>query len=169
MAPTLVEKAEKAEAEALATLELRSNQAKASLQGEQRSLLNERVAKALLQNLEEAVVLYEQSITTIFAAAGNDDAKKQSFLEKLSDQMAITNPILDELHTIVETIKAANNPPTAVVDQSSKLLMTIQLKIKLVQKTIESHLHIIQDAKKQEDMQTSLNKIQVNLNQLDKI
>ena len=100
MAPSLLEKAEKNEADSLANVELRSSQVQAGLQEGQRALLNERVVKGLLHKLEEAVALYESSVTGIFAAAGEDTDKKKVFSDKLSDQMNKVNPLLDELYTI---------------------------------------------------------------------
>ena len=85
------------------------------------------MVKGLLHKLEEAVALYEQSVTGIFAAAGEDNEKKKIFADKLSDQMKKVNPLLDELYSIQETYKAASVPPVTVTNQSSKLLITIQL------------------------------------------
>ena len=71
MVAKLLEKAEKLEIDTLAALELRSVQVHDSLQGEQ-TLLNERVVNGHIQKLEEAVTEYEESISSIFAAAGDD-------------------------------------------------------------------------------------------------
>ena len=81
MVPSLLEKAEKIEMESLSNLELRSSQAQAGLQLDQRTLLNERVIKGLLHKLEEAVALYEHSVAGIFTAVGEDQEKKQIFTD----------------------------------------------------------------------------------------
>ena len=161
-----MEKAEKLELDTLANLELRSGQVQASLQGEQ-ALLNERVVKGHIQKLEEAVTVYEDSVSSIFAAAGDDTDKKKFFSEKLSDQMSKVNPLLDELYMIQETNKAATEP--TVLSQSSKLLKTIQLKVRLAQKSIESRLNLVQEAEKEETTRGSLTRIQANLDQLDEV
>ena len=137
MAPSLLEKAEKLESDTLANLELRGSQVQAGLQEGQQALLNERVVKGLIHKLEEAVALYESSVTGIFAAAGEDNDKKKVFSDKLSDQMTKVNPLLDQLYLIQKTNKAATDPD--VPSQSSKLLKSIQLKVRLAQKSIESH------------------------------
>ena len=145
MALTAIEKAEKAEAKALTILELRNNRARTSLQGqgEQGALLSERVAETLLNNLEAAVNAYKLSVTTILAVAGDDEEKKNFFLEKLSVRMNEVNPVLDKLHTNVSNLKLASNPPVAVMDQTSKLRTKIQIKVRLIQKTIQSCLNLI--------------------------
>ena len=166
MASRLLEKAEKLELDTLANLELRSVQVHDSLQGE-RALLNERVVNGHIQKLEEAVTVYEESISGIFAAAGDDTEKKKLFSDKLSDQMTKVNPLLDELYLIQKTNKAATEP--TVPSQSSKLLKTIQLKVRLAQKSIESRLTLVQEAEKEETTRGSLTKVQANLDQLDEV
>ena len=127
----LLEKAKKLETESLSNLELRSSQAQASLQLDQSALLNERVVKGLLHKLEEAVTQYEHSVAGIFTAVGEDQEKKQIFADKLSSQMKKVNPLLDELYSIQEKFKAASASPAAVTNKTNKLLVTIQLKIRL--------------------------------------
>ena len=134
--------------EALSNLELRSSQAQASLQLDQRTLLNERVVKGLLHKLEEAVTMYENSVAGIFTALGEDLEKKQIFANKLSDQMKKVNPLLNELCSIQETIQAASASPAAVTNKTNKLLITIQLKIRLAQKSIENRLHSFKKLRK---------------------
>ena len=140
-----------------------------SLQLDQRALLNERVVKGLLHKLEEAVTHYEHSVAGIFTAVGEDLEKKQIFADKLSSQMKKVNPLLDELYSIQKNFKAASASTITVTNKSSKLLVTIQLKIRLAQKSIENCLHLVQEAEKQEATRLSLPKIQANLEQLNQV
>ena len=141
----MLEKAEKLETDTLAALEVRSVQVHDSLQGDQ-TLLTERVVKGHIQKLEEAVTEYEESISSIFVAAADNDEKKRLYSDKLFNQMAKVNPLLDQLYQIQKTNKAATDPE--VTSQSCKLLKSIQLKVRLAQKSIESRLTLVQDAEK---------------------
>ena len=103
-------------------MELRSSQAQASLQLDQRALLNERVVKGLLHKLEEAVNLYEHSIAGIFTALGENQEEKQIFADKLTNQMKKVNLLLDKLYTIQENLKAASASPPTVTNKAASSL-----------------------------------------------
>ena len=166
-----MEKAEKAKADTLVTLELKINCAQTSLKNEQEKghVLNKRIATSLLQGLEEAIKAYEFSITTILTIAGIEETKKDLLLTKLYDQMAKVNPVLDDLHTKIRNLKEAINPPETVMDLTSKVKTKIQIKIKLTRKTVESRLNLIQDAERQEETRALLPKIKTNLAQLNEV
>ena len=151
-----MEKAQRYEAETLANLELRREQVCAVLQDEQRIQLNERVAKGYLSKLEDAINVNEQSVASLFTALEEDQDEKQVFTEKLTNQMKVIDPLLDKLYIVLDSFKAAILPPPAVTDKSSKNLTAIQLKIRLAQRSIETQLNLVQDAKKQEATLSSL-------------
>ena len=109
MATKALEKAEKVENDTLAALEVRSAQVHDSLQGD-RTLLTERVVKGHIKKMEEAVTEYEDSITSIFVAVGDEDEKKRLYSDRLIKQMAKVNPLLDQLYQIQTANKAASNP-----------------------------------------------------------
>lgn len=170
MAPTTpVEKAEKYETESLANLEVRLNLVQTALEPEHRALLNVRVVNGHLQKLEQAVNQYEESIAGIFAVAAEDTDKKKAYSEKLSGQLELVNPLLDGLWNVQMTLKTPEVPPQEPTNQPSKARVTIQLKLRLAQKSIESRLHLIQEAEKQEATQASLPLIKSNLKQLDEV
>ena len=109
MATKALEKAEKVENDTLAALEVRSAQVYDSLQGDW-TLLTERVVNGHIKKMEESVTEYEDSITSIFIAVGDDDEKKRLYSDRLTKQMAKVNPILDQLYQIQKDNEAAANP-----------------------------------------------------------
>ena len=166
-----IEKAKKAEIDALVTLELRFNCAQTGLKNEQDKahMLNERTATSLLQGLEEAIKAYEFSITSILTIAGGDKAKKNLLSTKLCDQMTKVNPVIDDLHNKIKNLREANNPPETVNDLSNKVKAKIQVKIKFTRKTVENRLNQIHNDERQEDTRALIPKIRNNLTQLNEL
>ena len=140
MATKALENAEKVEYDTLASLEVRSAQVYDSLQGDQ-TLLTERVVNGHIKKMEESVTEYEDSITSIFIAVGDDDEKKRLYSDRLTKQMAKVNPILDQLYQIQKDNEAAANPE--ILSESCMALKSIQSRIRLTQRSIENPLNLV--------------------------
>ena len=90
-----LEKALQLEAETLTNLELRQNQASAVLEDESRLTSSVRVTQGYLTKLEAAVTVYEQAISTLLTTFEADVENKTIYMNKLTDQMKLVDPILN--------------------------------------------------------------------------
>ena len=168
MAPTAADKAEKAEAEAATTLNLTLSMVKPKLpQGEgARHQLNVRVVEQFIAKLESGLAAHERSITELVIGAGDDEERVQQLTAKMADLIDSTNPVLDQLHSIREALKAAD-PSPAASQISKRGGVTIQLKIRMAKQKLETQLKLLQDASKKQDVLTSLSIIKTKLKQLE--
>ena len=165
MAPSATEKAEKAEADALASLKLSLNVVETKLQEGEKAQLNARVVKNLVAKLEAGLNTYEIVITELIAVAGADEGRVEDLSKKLCQMMDRTNPLLDELFILQDTQKAADATP-APPPPTQRSLPTVQLKLRIAQKNLESRLKLLQDASKEEVTLASSPMIQTNLKEL---
>ena len=79
---------------------------------------------------------------------GNED-RVEDLSKKLCQMMDRTNPLLDELFILQDAQKAADaTPPPPPPAQRS--LPTVQLKLRMAQKNLESRLKLLQDASKED-------------------
>ena len=170
MAPTAAEKAEKAEAESAANIKLALKVVKPRLpQGEgARHQLNVRVVDQYIVKLESGLTAHEKAITELVVAAGDDEARIDELTTKMSSLMDETNPVLDQLFSIQEALKAADASPAAS-QASKKGFVSVQLKIRMAKQTLETRLNLLQDASKKEEVLASLPMIQAKLKQLDEL
>ena len=166
MAPSAVEKAEKAEAEACASLKLTLKHVEKKLQPPERAQLTVRVVDNLIKKLEEGLGAHERSITELVVAAGQDEERVDELSLKLSSLVDQANPSLDELYSTQSTLKAANAIP-ATIQPSRKGFISVQLKIRMAKKTLESRLPLLQDSSKKADVLASLPMIQAKLKLLE--
>ena len=120
MAPSALEKAEKAEAEASASLKLCLGVVdKALQQGEgAQAQLNARTVDKFITDLESGLAAHKRPITELVVAAGEDQQRIEELTLKLTSLLDKANPFLDSLFTIQKTLKAADSDP--VSSQSSK-------------------------------------------------
>ena len=170
MAPSALEKAEKAEAEACASLKLCLGVVDRALQqGEgAQAQLNARMVEKLLTDLESGLAAHRRSITELVVAAGDDQQRIEELTLWLTSLLDKANPLLDRLYTIQNTLKAADSDP--VKSQSSKKgLAALQLKVRLAQKTLETRLRLLQDASKKPEVLTSSPMIQAKLKLLEEL
>ena len=165
MAPSATEKAEKAEADALASLKLSLNVVETKLQEGEKAQLNARVVNNLVAKLEAGLNTYEIVITELIAVTGADEDRVEDLSKKLCQMMDRTNPLLDELFILQDAQKAADaTPPPPPPAQRS--LPTVQLKLRMAQKNLASRLKLLQDASKEEATLASSPMIQTNLKEL---
>ena len=101
---TALQKAEKEVTRVHAILALKIDVIRQALLPENVQSLTERVVTTHVQKLDEAIVLYEDSIVDVYAAAPEDDAKKKTYSDKLMEQLGIVNPLLDKLQEVKKNL-----------------------------------------------------------------
>ena len=108
-----LEKAQRYEVKTLTNLELRREQVRAVLQDEARITSNVKVAKGYLGKLEDAVTEYKQAVAALLTALEDEVDQKQ------------VDPLLNDLHNVLNSFKAAPIPPLAAADTTSRNLAAI--------------------------------------------
>ena len=113
MAPTNLEKAQKAEADALKNLHLLRNQATSVLDDTERLNRSEWIPWQYFMKLQEASQQYEASMRALLAVSENED-QIASYTAKLTKQ-------LGELDILTEKLRAAvgNTDLEGVIENSS--------------------------------------------------
>ena len=134
-----MEKRVKEEAEALLYLELQRIQAEATLMDEERIRSDVRISCRYLEKLEAATNKYEQAISDLIVT---DTNLKMAYTSKLTQQQRLTDPILVQLRTKIDSF---NN-------KSACISACIQTKVCSMQKVIEAKMNAIPNAHKEEDM-----------------
>ena len=90
---------------------MQREQVQAVLQDEARITSNIRVTKGYLTKLVDAVTEYKQAVAALLTALEDDVDPKQTFTEMLTSQMELVEPLLNNLHNVLNSFKAAVIPP----------------------------------------------------------
>ena len=85
---------------------------------------------------------YEQAVSALLSAFDDDVEQKTTYMDKLTAQMQLVVPILNDLHNAVDSFKSAPLPPPEAADKTARILAVIKLKIQIAQKSIESKIGI---------------------------
>ena len=73
------------------------------------------------------------------------------------------DPVLNQLHDAVDSLKSAENPSPEAANKAARSLSSINLKIHSSQRIINSKNALVRDAEKDEEAQSSLPKVKANL------
>ena len=154
-----------AESELFTNLELKRNQAEAVLADETRLRLNVWVTRGYLTKLESAVSEYEQAVTVVLVTLESDSDQRAVYTTKLSEQLALMDPVVNWLHDAIDSFKCADNPPLEAVTakRTARSISSIKLRIDSSRKLIKSKIDLVRDAEKEEGTLASLPKIRANL------
>ena len=149
MAPTNLEKAQKAEADALKNLDLIQDQATMVLDDADRLTHSERIPWRYLSKLQSASKEYEASVRAILAVLEDEDQKK-SYTVKLTNQLAELDTLLIKLHNAVNTVDLEEDAETPIrSDNNKRIFSYIQIKVHTTEKTVNTKLQIVWDAGKE--------------------
>ena len=144
-----MEKMVKEEAEMLLKSELQGSRAEALL-------LEER-----LEKLQSVANKYEQAISDLLMNEKMDVNLKMAYIKKLAQQQKLIDPTSVQLQTAIDYFNISN--------EAARISTCMQAKIRFIQKVIRAKMDVILNARKEEDMLSSLPKIFANLQLLDDI
>ena len=108
-------KAQQAKADTFHNLGIKQDLATALLLDQGRLISNVRTPQSYLSKLETAVTEYETAVSAVIAAS-EDAEDKKTYKDKLTAQMQLLDPILNELYNAVDAFK----PPTLPLAQANK-------------------------------------------------
>ena len=165
MAPSALEKAEKAKGEVQANLTLAVKIANTQLKEGERNQLSLRAVNSLITKLEAGLEALEKITTELTVIAGEDEEAVDTLASELLEKTQLANPLLDQLFDLRDTLQAASRGPAAPLPGQQNLL-ALQLKIRMAQKTLDTRLQLIADAAKKPEVLASPSVIQSMTQQL---
>ena len=118
-----LEKAQNAEADALNNLGLKQDQATKVLDDPNR-MNSERIPQRYLSKLQSASKEYEASVRAVLAVL-EDEEQKKSYTDKLTNQLADLDPILERLHQAVNRFDSDAEEETPIWTDSNKRVSLI--------------------------------------------
>ena len=166
---TKVDKAVQGEAESFANLVLKRNNAVTLLADEERLRSHVWVPRGYLTKLNSAVSEYEQAVTVVLATLESDSNQRGAFTTKLSEQLALVDPLVNRLHDTVDSFKHAEDPPLEAAKRTARSISSIKLRIDSSRKLIKSKIDLVRDAEKDEEALSSLPKVKANLQLLEDV
>ena len=97
MVASALDKAEKEESRLCSKLRLRIDMVEGSLREDTSRPITQRTVNSLIQSLEQALVLYEDSVAVVCSAAPEEEVRKEALSDKLFQQTTTVTSLLDRL------------------------------------------------------------------------
>ena len=152
-----------------ANLVLKRNDAVTLLADEERLRLHVWVPCGYLTKLNSAVSEYEQAVTVVLTTLESDPDQRAAYTTKLSEQLALVDPVVNRLHDAVDSFKRAEDPPLEAAKRTARSISSIKLRIDPSWKLIKSKIYLVRDAEKDEEVLSSLPKVKANLQLLEDV
>ena len=102
-----------------------------------------RVPSGYLTKLNSAVSKYEQAVTVVLTTLESDPDQRASYTTKLSEQLALVDPVVNQLHDAVDSFKRAEDLPLEAANKTARGILSIKLKISSSRKIINSKIDLV--------------------------